>query len=180
MTRLVVVVAVVALLGGLFLYGLFRGPPNRDVPSNLIGKPAPQFTLPLYEAFQKSYGDTFSLDAHKGTPMVINFWASWCDPCWQEAPLLEQTYQQYKDRGVLFLGVQTQDRDKYDAGRQFIQRFGYTFPVGMDNDSSVGVEYALFGVPETFFVDRRGVVVYKQVGPVTPEVLTRELAAILR
>lgn len=180
MTRLIVVVAVVALLAGVFLYGLFRGPPNRDVPSNLIGKPAPQFTLPLYEPFQQSFGDTFSLDAHKGTPVVINFWASWCDPCWQEAPLLEQYYRRYSPQGVLFLGVQTQDRDKYDAGRQFIQRFGYTFPVGMDNDSSIGVEYALFGVPETYFVDRNGVVVYKQVGPLTPAVLDKELGAILR
>ena len=94
--------------------------------------------------------------------------------------MLEQYFQRYGPKGVLFVGVQTQDRDKYDAGRQFIQRFGYTFPVGMDNDSSIGVEYALFGVPETYFVDRRGVVVYKQVGPVTPAVMDRELAAILK
>ncbi|MEJ2290806.1 MAG: TlpA disulfide reductase family protein [Deinococcales bacterium] len=180
MRRLITVVAVVAVLGGLFLYGLFRGPPNRDVPSNLIGKAAPQFTLPLYQRYQKTYGDTFSLDAHKGTPMVINFWASWCNPCFEEAPLLEQYYQQYRSKGVLFVGVQTQDRGKYDAGRQFIDRFGYTFPVGMDNDSSIGVEYALFGVPETYFVDRKGIVVYKQVGPVTPQVMTKELEAILQ
>jgi len=180
MRRLIVVVAVVAVLAGLFLYGLFRGPPNRDVPSNLIGKPAPQFTLPLYERFQPKYGASFSVDAHKGTPMVINFWASWCNPCFDEAPLLERYYRQYRDRGVLFVGVQTQDRGKYDAGRQFIDRFGYTFPVGMDNDSSIGVEYALFGVPETYFVDRSGTVVYKQVGPVTPAVMDKELEAILR
>ena len=180
MRRLIAVVAVVAVLSGLFLYGLFRGPPNRDVPSNLIGKAAPQFTLPLYQRYQKAYGDTFSLAAHKGTPMVINFWASWCNPCFEEAPLLEQFYQQYRSKGVLFVGVQTQDRDKYDAGRQFIDRFGYTFPVGMDNDSSIGVEYALFGVPETYFVDRTGTVVYKQVGPVTPQVMTKELEAILQ
>jgi cytochrome c biogenesis protein CcmG/thiol:disulfide interchange protein DsbE len=179
MRRLIVVVAVVAVLTGLFLYGLFRGPPNRDVPSNLIGKPAPAFTLPLYERYQQAYGDSFSLAAHKGTPMVINFWASWCGPCLEEAPLLEQYYRRYRAKGVLFVGVQTQDRGKYDAGRQFISRFGFSFPVGMDNDSSIGVEYALFGVPETYFIDRSGTVVYKQVGPVTPQVMDRELGAIV-
>ena len=180
MRRLIAVVVVVAVLAGLFVYGLFRGPPNRDVPSNLIGKPAPQFNLPLYQRYQQAFGDTFSLDAHRGTPLVINFWASWCNPCFEEAPLLEQYYQRYRSKGVLFVGVQTQDRDKYDAGRQFIDRFGYTFPVGMDNDSSIGVEYALFGVPETYFVNRQGTVVYKQVGPVTPQVMERELGAILK
>lgn len=180
MKRLIAVVAVVAVLGGVFVYGLMRGPPNRDLPSSLIGRSAPQFVLPLYQRYQSQYGSTFSLDAHKGTPMVINFWASWCVPCLDEAPLLESYYSQYRSKGVLFVGIQTQDRGKYDAGRQFITRFGYTFPVGMDNDSSIGVEYALFGVPETYFVDRKGIVVYKQVGPVTQQVMDKELGVILQ
>ncbi len=180
MRRLITVVAVVAVLGGLFLYGLFRGPPNRDVPSQLVGKPAPDFTLPLYTRFQSRFGSSFSLSAHKGTPLVINFWASWCNPCFEEAPLLESAYRQYRSQGVLFVGVQTQDRGQYDAGRSFISRFGFDFPVGMDNDSSIGVNYALFGVPETFFVDRQGIVVYKQVGPLTQAVLAREIEAIVK
>jgi len=180
MKRLIAVIAVVAVLGGLFLYGLFRGPPNRDVPSKLVGRPAPDFSLPLYQRYQKEYGTTFKLSEHKGTPMVINFWASWCNPCFEEAPLLQAAYTRFHDKGVLFLGVQTQDRGHYDAGRKFISRFGYTFPVGMDNDSAIGVDYALFGVPETFFVDRQGTIVYKQVGPVTQSVMTKEIEAILQ
>jgi len=174
------VIAVVAVLGGLFLYGLLRGPPNRDMPSQLVGKPAPDFSLPLYQRFQDAYGDTFKLSEHVGTPMVINFWASWCNPCFQEAPLLQAAYDRYRDKGVLFVGVQTQDRGQYDAGRKFISRFAYTFPVGMDNDSSIGVDYALFGVPETFFVNRQGVVAFKQVGPLTEGVMSREIEAILQ
>lgn len=180
MKRVLAVVAVVAVLGGLFLYGLFRGPPNRDVPSKLVGRPAPDFTLPLYQRYQDRYGTSFTLSDHQGTPMVINFWASWCNPCFDEAPLLQAAYDEYRDQGVLFVGVQTQDRGHYDAGRKFLTRFGYTFPVGMDNDSAIGVDYALFGVPETFFVNRQGTVVYKQVGPVTQAVLTKEIGAILK
>lgn len=180
MRRLLVVVAVVVVLGSLFLFGLFRGPPNRDVPSQLVGKPAPDFSLPLYERFQDEYGGTFRLSDHVGTPMVINFWASWCNPCFEEAPLLQAAFEHYRDKGVLFVGVQTQDRGHYDAGRKFLTRFGFTFPAGMDNDSAIGVDYALFGVPETFFVDRNGVVAYKQVGPVTEGVLDKEIEAIVQ
>jgi len=180
MRRLVIVVVVVAGLAGVFLYGLLRGPPNRDVPSKLVGKPAPQFTLPLYQRYQATYGNSFSLDAHKGTPLVINFWASWCGPCFQEAPVLEAAFNKYRAEGVLFVGVQTQDHGQYDAGRKFITRFGYTFPVGLDNDSSIGVNYALFGVPETFFVNRQGIVVYKQVGPVSDTIMAKEIEAIVK
>jgi len=178
--RLVLVLVVVGALTALFLFGLFRGAPDRVVPSSLLGKASPPFALPLYDRYRAEYGDTFRLADHIGTPMVINFWASWCGPCFEEAPVLESAYQRYRDRGVLFLGVQTQDRDKYDDGRAFIDRFGLSFPNGMDNDSRVGVDYALFGVPETFFVNRDGVVAYKQVGPVTPQLLQDQIEAMLR
>jgi cytochrome c biogenesis protein CcmG/thiol:disulfide interchange protein DsbE len=94
--------------------------------------------------------------------------------------LLETAYRRWGDQGVLFIGIQTQDRDQYDAGRQFLSRFDLSFPNGMDNDSRIGVEYALFGVPETFFVDRQGAIVYKQVGPVTEAVLEREMGRLLQ
>ncbi len=180
MRRLLLVVAIVAALAALFFFGLFRGRPDRDVPSNLLNKPAPQFSLPLYERYQGAYGDRLALADHIGTPMVINFWASWCTPCFEEAPLLETAYRRWGDQGVLFIGIQTQDRDQYDAGRQFLSRFDLSFPNGMDNDSRIGVEYALFGVPETFFVDRQGAIVYKQVGPVTQAVLEREMGRLLQ
>lgn len=179
MRRLIVVVAVVAALAALFLFGLFRGQPDRDVPSNLLGKPAPDFALPLYERYQPDYGDTLALSQKLGTPMVVNFWASWCTPCLDEAPVLEQGYRRWGPEGVLFVGIQTQDRDQFDAGRQFLTRFDLSYPNGMDNTSRIGVEYALFGVPETFFIDRSGTVVAKHVGPVTPDVLDREIGRML-
>jgi len=105
--RLVVIVLVVALLGGLFVFGLLRGSPDRDIPSALIGKSAPDFTLPLYERYQPDYGEALSLAALQGTPLVVNFWASWCGPCYEEAPVLQATWEAYRERGVLFVGIQT-------------------------------------------------------------------------
>lgn len=180
MTRLLYVIAVVAALAALFLFGLFRAGPDRDVPSNLIGKAAPAFELPLYPRYHDAYGESLSPAALRGTPMIINFWASWCLPCFDEAPLLEQYYRRYAPQGIEFVGIQTQDRDKREAGQAFLDRFDLTFPNGIDNDSRIGVEYALFGVPETYFVDAQGTVVYKQIGPVTPEVMDRELERLLQ
>lgn len=178
--RLLVVVVVLALLAALFGFGLLRGSPDRDVASVLVGKAAPAFDLPLYERYQPEYGPRFALADHVGRPMVVNFWASWCLPCYEEAPVLQKFWSEHQDEGVLVVGVQTQDRDKRSEGRDFIGRFGLTFPNAYDNDSTVSVDWALYGVPETFFLDAAGNVVAKHVGPVTAEVLARNVEALLR
>lgn len=180
MNRLVVIVLVVALLGGLFVFGLLRGSPDRDIPSALIGKSAPDFTLPLYERYQPDYGEALSLAALQGTPLVVNFWASWCGPCYEEAPVLQATWEAYRERGVLFVGIQTQDRDNFEQGRAFLSQFGLSFPNGMDNDSRISVDWALYGVPETYFIDADGRVTYKHVGPVNAALMEERLEALLR
>lgn len=184
MTRLLAVAGVVAALVALFVFGLLRGQPDRDVASNLVGKPVAAFTLPLYERYWPAYGDSLELADYLGKrPMVINFWASWCDPCYAEAPELQRAFERYGDPdpsgdGVLFIGVQTQDKDNRDGGRQFIDRFDLGFPNVLDNSSAVSVDYGVFGVPETFFVRADGTLAAKHVGPVTAEVLETQLAAI--
>jgi len=178
--RLLLVVASLALLGALFAFGLLRGSPDRDIASVLIDRPAPSFSLPLYDRYQPDYGASFDLGDHLGKPMVINFWASWCLPCYEEAPVLQQAWLTYQPRGVQFLGIQTQDKDKRDEGRSFIGRFGLTFPNAFDNDSVVSVDWGLYGVPETFFVDAQGNIRAKHVGPVTAEVLATQVEALLR
>ena len=180
MRRLLLVVGVVAALAALFVFGLFSASPDRNVPSNLINKPAPDFDLSLYPRYHDTHSTELSLSSLLGTPMLVNFWASWCIPCYEEAPLLEKYYRRYHDQGVEFIGIQTQDRDKYAEGDAFLDRFDISFPNGMDNDSRIGVDYALFGVPETYFVDAKGTVVFKQIGPVTAEVLDRELTRLLQ
>ena len=179
MRRVAVVVTAVAALTALFLFGLLRGSPDRNVPSNLLGRAAPTFDLPVYERFTADFGPRFALADHVGQPMVINFWASWCGPCYVEAPFLESAQRRYGDR-VLFVGIQTQERDALAAGRAFIDRFDFTFPNVIDNDSRVSIGYGLFGVPETFFIRADGTVAYKHVGPVDDVVLTEQVEALLR
>lgn len=180
MKRLIVTVAVIVALGALFAFGLLRGQPDRDIPSALLGREAPSFELPLYARYQPEFGETFELAEHAGTPLLVNFWASWCLPCYDEAPVLQSYWEEYQDSGVLFVGVQTQDRQAHEEGREFIEQFDLTFPNGMDDNSAVSLNWGLYGVPETYFVRRDGTVAHRHIGPVTAEVLDRELTAILR
>ncbi len=179
MTRLALVALVVAALVGLFLFGLLRGQPDRDIASNLLGKPAPGFALPVYEQYWGNYGDTLALSRYVGEkPVVINFWASWCLPCRDEAPLLEQAWRELGDE-VLFIGIQTQEKGGREEGRRFLNEFGLSFPNLIDDDSAVGIDYGVFGIPETFFIGRDGALQHKHVGPLTPEVLQAQLGALL-
>jgi cytochrome c biogenesis protein CcmG, thiol:disulfide interchange protein DsbE len=177
--RLIPVAAVVAGLTALFLFGLLRGHPDRNIPSNLLGRPVPDFDLPLYERYVAEYGPRLSLAEAAGRPLVINFWASWCGPCYEEAPHLQRAWERHGDE-VLFIGVQTQDRDARAAGRAFVERFDLGFPNAIDDDSRVSIAYGLFGVPETFFVRADGTLQHKFVGPVTERVMDEQLGALLR
>lgn len=179
MTRLFTVVGVVAALGALFLFGLLRGAPDRDIPSNLLGKPVPAFDLPLFERYAAEYGPTLAVTPATGRPMVINFWASWCGPCYVEAPHLEDAWRRHGD-AVDFVGVQTQDRNARAAGRSFVDQFGLTFPNVVDDDSRVSISFGLFGVPETFFVHADGTVAYKHAGPVDTALLDEKIAELRR
>lgn len=179
MTRVLTVVAVVAALVGLFLFGLLRGQPDRDIASNILGKPAPSFDLPLYERYQTTYGPTLDLSSFEGKPRVVNFWASWCAPCRYEAPLLEAAWREHGD-DVLIVGVQTQDKGKRAEGRAFISEFNLSFPNVIDDNSSVFIDYGVFGVPETFFIRRDGTLAYKHTGQLTAEVLDTQLGALVQ
>ena len=150
MTRWLLIVAITGVLSALFLFGILRGKPDREIRSNLIGKNAPDFTLPLHKSFANNLGESFSLAEHKGQPIIINFWASWCIPCFQEAPALSTAWREYGTE-VLFVGVQTQDPSR-DNGQSFVDQFALRFPNVIDSQSNLSIDYGLFGVPETFFV----------------------------
>ena len=112
------------------------------------GKSAPSFDLPLLDG-----SGALTDEDLKGHPVVINFWASWCIPCREEAPLFERAWKNYRDEGVIFLGVSIKDAES-DA-RAFVKEFGITYPVVRDLDQTLTKDFGVKGLPETFFVDHR-------------------------
>ena len=178
MSRLLLVLAITVLLGGLFVFGLLRGAPDREVASARLDREVSSFELPLYPRYQTEFGPSLDIGDTLGQkPLIINFWASWCGPCYQEAPDLQEAWVRYGEQ-VQFVGVQTQDRGKRAEGRAFIDRFDLGFPNAIDDDSAISIDYGLFGVPETFFVRRDGTLMYKHTGPVDLELLEDKIAEL--
>lgn len=121
--------------------------------------PAPDFTITSFE------GQEISLTELRGKVVVINFWASWCAPCRDEAPFLERTWQQYKDRGVVFLGVDYVDSET--TAKAYLKEFGITYFNGPDIGSEISQRYRIKGVPETYFVGKDGNLSGNALGPIT-------------
>ncbi len=150
---LVLLVVAVALLA-LLAYGLAR----QGVSQPKSG-PAPDFTLQLFD------GGQISLAELRGRPVVINFWASWCDPCKDEAPLLEAAWRQYKDRGLMMIGIDYLDQEP--QARAYLAQFQVTYPNGPDLQSRIARRYFIRGVPETFFISPDGQIRSFKEGPFT-------------
>lgn len=160
------VVPVLILLG----YAFTLNP--REVPSPLIGKPATKFSLKTFD------GNQISLEELRGKVVLVNFWASWCYPaCYEEAPALERGWQTFKDRGLVVVGINIQDKD--EPARKFLREFGHSFPNAPDPTGRVSVDYGVYGVPETFFIDRAGNVRYKHVGALTDAILKEQVEKLL-
>jgi cytochrome c biogenesis protein CcmG/thiol:disulfide interchange protein DsbE len=119
--------------------------------------PAPNFTLGTFD------GDLFSLADQRGKVVIVNFWASWCVPCREEAPILQDVWERYRDRDVVMVGVDYLDVER-DA-LAFIEEFGITYPNGLDMGKAISKRYRIKGVPETFIVDQKGDIVEFYVGP---------------
>jgi cytochrome c biogenesis protein CcmG, thiol:disulfide interchange protein DsbE len=161
-------------LAGIFWFRLGSGDPSR-IPSALIGHPAPQTALPALDGLTNNGAQVPGLDpaTFKGKVSVVNVWASWCIPCHDEAPLLTELG---KDTRLQVIGINYKDAP--ENARRFLGRYGNPFGiVGVDGNGRAAIEWGVYGVPETFIVGRQGTIVYKMVGPVTPDNINTELRA---
>ena len=171
---LIIVPLVIFLsLAGLFYYRLGAGDPSR-IPSALIGKEAPEFSLAALEGLEGENGPIpgFSRADLNGAVSVVNVWASWCVPCRDEHPFVEKLSEdtRFKVYGLNY-------KDKAENARRFLGRYGNPYDaVGTDEKGRVGIDWGVYGVPETFIVDADGVIrygriAYKHVGPINEAVL---------
>ncbi len=143
----------------------------RPTVSLQVGSLVPDLTLTAFD------GSAIDLRAQQGKVVVINLFASWCAPCRQEAADLEQTWREYRDRPVQFLGITY--KDTAAKAQAFLQEFGVSYPCGQDPGGRIARAYGVTGVPETFIVDQHGRLVRHILGPVTQSELSRELNRLL-
>lgn len=140
--RLAKLIPILVLLG-LLAYGTLLVADTRRPATDAM----PEFELSLLG------GGTISNEDLEGTPVVMNFWASWCTPCREEAPMLEELWQEHKDR-ILFLGVNTKDNEL--GAEDFVEQFDITYPIALDPNEELVGELDVFGLPQTFFIDHEG------------------------
>jgi cytochrome c biogenesis protein CcmG/thiol:disulfide interchange protein DsbE len=172
MNRSVLIVGTIitAALVTVLYFALGKDPQHIDSP--LVGKVAPDFALKAVGS-----GETIDLARYRGKPVVLNFWATWCHPCWDEHPVLTENAQVMGDR-VQFVGVVFQDDEKKIV--DFLQQRGWAYPTLVDDRGKTAIAYGIGGVPETFFLDKHGRIVEKFVGPMTTETLQANLRKVMQ
>lgn len=160
MNRFAIPLAIFAALVVLFAVALKRAPEKDLLPSALIDKPAPEFALPdLLKPGEMVKGTDY-----KGRWLIINFWATWCPPCYQEHPVLVDIAREGK---VSILGVNYKDDD--DKARQWLTELGNPYvAIAVDKMASAAIDYGVYKAPESFLVNPEGVIVHKVVGVITP------------
>ena len=162
---LAVFIALVAFLA----VGLTLNP--HEVPSPLINKPAPHFELPQLRDASKNFSERDMM----GKVWLLNVWASWCVSCREEHPVLLEFA---KSEVAPVYGLDY--KDKREDGVSWLERFGDPYRISaFDYDGKVGIDYGVYGVPETYVIDKRGVIRYKQIGPLTPEILKRKIIPLV-
>lgn len=153
------VAIIIAVLG----WGLVKV--QQDPPD----KSAPDFEMQFFDGYEWQDSKVANLSDFAGQPVIINFWASWCAECRIEADLLEQTWREYKDLGVVFLGIAYVDVEPKSLA--YLEEYDITYPNAPDLRTVISEEYGLTGVPETFFVGKDGQIVHHQIGPINETML---------
>jgi len=176
MKKYLVPLSVFAAIGGLLMYALYLsmtgGYSPKDIPSPLIGKPLPAFKLPTVADPSRQ----LSRDDLKGRAYMLNVWASWCVACRQEHGFLNELA---RAKSVTIIGLNY--KDKRDDALGWIKNLGNPYEQSVsDFDGRLGIDLGVYGVPETFLVDKQGIIRYKQIGPITPEAWEQKLAPIMK
>ncbi len=156
-------------LASLLFMGLSLDP--KKIPSPLIGKPAPEFSLPLLEAPEK----TLTHNDLKNKVSLLNVWATWCGGCRHEHPVVMQLAK----TGVPIYGLNYKDK-RPDAKRWLLQLGNPYLANAFDEDGRVGIDWGVYGAPETFVIDKQGVIRHKHIGPLTTEVVNRDILPLIR
>ncbi|MCD6681520.1 MAG: DsbE family thiol:disulfide interchange protein [Burkholderiaceae bacterium] len=168
--RFIVPVAVFAIIAWFLLAGLDRNP--REIPSPLIGKPAPDFSLPVTHDLAR----TWSPQALRGKVWLLNVWGSWCAACQVEHPVLNDLARTGE---IPLIGLAWKDMPENSIA--WLRKLGNPYSVVVsDVQGRVGIDYGVYGAPETFLIDGAGIIRYKHVGPVTPELLQQKLLPLAR
>ncbi len=144
---------------------------DRSRPQPATGFLAPDFTLPTLQ------GDEFTLSAMRGKPVVLNFWATWCEPCKRELPSLQRAADHYGDQ-VIIVGVDQGESVEQVTG--FVEQFGLTYTIPLDNEFAASGRYNIRGMPTTFFIDAGGTIRSVYVGEMTSMTLAENIAGLLR
>jgi len=126
-------------------------------PGGLVGKEAPDFTLTDMQ------GQQVSISQFRGKVVILNFWATWCPPCREEMPSMEKLYRDHQDQGLVMLAVNVEENGKQLVSK-FLQKTPYSFPILLDSENTAQNAYGVFRFPESFIIDRNGVVVEKIIG----------------
>jgi cytochrome c biogenesis protein CcmG, thiol:disulfide interchange protein DsbE len=134
-----------------------------------VGVEAPNFTVEFFDGYEWQGMTSAELADMRGNPVILNFWASWCVECRYESDAMEAAWQQYKDQGVVFLGVAYADVEPKSLA--YMEEFNLTFPHAPDLGTDISQSYEITGVPETFFIDRNGVITHVQIGPLNEATL---------
>ena len=170
--RIITSVITLIALGvfAILLKGLTLNP--SIVASAQIGKPAQDFEVEVLEGaswLPKMNGNKVRLTDLRGHPVIVNFWASWCVSCREEAMHMEAFWKRYREKGILILGVAIQDTA--ESAREFAKAHGKTYPIALDTTGKTTIDYGVYGVPESFFIDEKGIIIHKEAGPVTIQLL---------
>ena len=170
MNRTVILVGALIVTPLIVVLALSFGKDPRAIDSPLIGKAAPSFTL------RDLNGDVVALEELRGQPVVLNFWATWCQPCVVEHPTLVAGAKRYEGKAS-FLGVIYQDEP--EKIRRFLSQRGTWGPALIDTDGDVAIAYGVYGAPETYFISSDGVIAEKVVGAIRPDVMASILGSLL-